>query len=364
MNFIESLDTATFEILFCADGESPLAAALAARGIEIVEGRPAALSYRRPAASLANIRRQAALLSAWRVDILHAHGFFWATDMVIAAWRLRIPVVLHIQNPAEVAIQNLDRFAAQRILFCSDFEMRNTRRFDRISHKTGVLHNAINTGAIARGTCIRGQLGVKDGELAIGTVAQVSHRKGIDILMETARLLLRERDDLVWLIAGPVGVGEEEFGSRVQALAAEPELKGRVRFLGARSDIPDFLASLDLLVHAARAEPFGIALIEAMAAGVPVIAGNVGGIPEILSTPGIGRLVSPLTPEAFAQAVRETLSLPDRGRSMAAKARLSVVQRFDLVSAGERLKTIYLDVLQAAGQPYNPDHRTKAAPQE
>jgi glycosyltransferase involved in cell wall biosynthesis len=134
----------------------------------------------------------------------------------------------------------------------------------------------------------------------------------------------------------------------MRAAAEEPDLRGRVRFLGSRSDIPDFLASLDLFLLPARAEPFGIVVIEAMAASLPVIASKVGGIPEILSAPEIGRLVDPLTPEAFARAVREILALPDRGKSMGAKARLSLMGRFDMAAAGERLKKIYLDVLGSA----------------
>ena len=131
----------------------------------------------------------------------------------------------------------------------------------------------------------------------------------------------------------------------MRAAAEEPGMQGRVRFLGSRSDIPDFLASLDLFFLPTRADPFPVAVIEAMAAGLPVIASRVGGIPEMLSSPEIGCLVDPLTPEAFAQAIRKTLALPCRGRSMGAKARLSLTGRFDMATAGERLKNIYLDLL-------------------
>jgi glycosyltransferase involved in cell wall biosynthesis len=81
-----------------------------------------------------------------------------------------------------------------------------------------------------------------------------------------------------------------------------------------------------------------------MAAGVPVIASRVGGIPEILSSSEIGRTIDPIAPRAFARAIREILALPDRGRSMAEQARLSVAERFHIASAGERLKRIYLDL--------------------
>src|ERR1019366_5845057 len=113
-------------------------------------------------------------------------------------------------------------------------------------------------------------------------VAQMVQQKGIDILIETASILLRERSDLVFLVAGRTVPSEEEFGRRMRSAAEEPDLRGRIRFLGSRSDIPDFLASLDLFLLPTRAEAFGIAVIEAMAAGLPVIARKAGGIPEIL----------------------------------------------------------------------------------
>jgi glycosyltransferase involved in cell wall biosynthesis len=118
-----------------------------------------------------------------------------------------------------------------------------------------------------------------------------------------------------------------------------------VRFLGSRNDIPDLMASLDLFVLPTRAEPFGIVILEAMAAGLPVIASKVGGIPEILSSPEVGTLVDPLTPEAFASAVHEVLCRPDRGRSMGQKARASLIGRFDTVTGRERLQKIYLEAL-------------------
>jgi len=345
MNLIASLDRAIFEPVFLSDGDGPLAEALGAGGVEIVRGRGVGVSFRHPFHAFGAIGRQAIHLKSWKIDLLHANGFFWNTDVILAAWMLRVPVILHVHNPVTVSFQNLVRFAARKVLFCSRFEMGNARHFNRIRHKAEVFYNAIETAAMGGGVSIRKELGLKDGQVAVGTVAQVAHRKGIDILMETAAILLRERRDLVFLIAGPVGTGEAEYARRMYALAEGPELRGHVRFLGPRSDIPDFLASLDLFLLPSRAEPFGIALIEAMAAGDPVVASRVGGIPEILSSPEIGRMVDPLAPQAFAQAVREILALPDRGRAMAEKARLSVAQRFDIASAGQRLKKIYLDLL-------------------
>src|ERR1035437_9671403 len=335
VNFIESLDGAVFEPVYCAAGDGPLTEALTARGVEIVHGHVDSVTFRRPLAALAVIRRQAGLLKSWRIDVLHAHRLFWNTDLILAAWTLRIPVILHVHNPEAVAFQNLNRLVARKVLFCSRNVMENCGHLERIANKAEVLHNAIDTSAISRGSSIRATLGLTDTDIAIGTVAQVVQRKGIDILIETARILLRERSDLAFLVAGPTSHGEEDFGCRMRAAAAEPDLRGRIRFLGSRSDIPDFLASLDLFLLPARAEPFGIVVIEAMAARLPVIASKVGGIPEVLSAPEIGHLVDPITPEAFAAAIREILALPDRGKSLGEKARLSLTGRFDMAAAGE-----------------------------
>jgi len=345
-NFIESLDRAVFQPVYCAAGDGPLVEALVTRGVEIVRGEETdCVTFRRPLAGLAAIRRQFVLLQAWKIDVLHINAFLWNTDLVLAAWALRIPIILHVHCPESVAFQNLNRLAARKVLFCSRHLMKTCGHLERIADKAEVLHNALDTSAMGRGSSIRTELGLTDADIAVGVVAQVVQPKGIDILIATAGLLLRERRDLVFLVAGRTPPGHEEFDRRMRAAAEEPELRGRVRFLGSRSDIPNFLASMDLFLLPTRADAFPVSVIEAMAAGLPVIASKVGGIPEMLSSSEIGRLVDPLTPETFADAIRETLALPDRGRSMGAKARLSLAGRFDIATAGERLKKIYLDVL-------------------
>jgi glycosyltransferase involved in cell wall biosynthesis len=315
--------------------------------VEIVRGGEAdCVTFRRPLAGLAAMYRQFALLRSWKIGVLHVNSFLWNTDLILAAWALRIPVILHVHCPESVAFQNLNRFAARKVMFCSHHLMGICGHLERIADKAEVLHNVIDTNAMSRSLSIRAELGLNDADIAIGVVAQVLQPKGIDILIETARLLLRERSNLVFLVAGPTPAGHEDFARRMRAAAEAPELQGRVRFLGSRSDIPNFLASLDLFLLPTRADAFPLSVIEAMAAGLPVIASKVGGIPEMISSPEIGRMVDPLTPEKFAAAIREILALPDRGRSMGAKARLSLTGRFDIATAGERLKKIYLDVLR------------------
>src|ERR1017187_439946 len=125
---------------------------------------------------------------------------------------------------------------------------------ERIAGKAEAFHNFINTDRFVNGRSIRGELGLRGDAFVIGTVAQVVYRKGIDVLIETARILLREHPNLVFLVAGPVSDAEAEFGGRMQSLSSAPDLQGAVRFLGSRADIPDFLSSLDLFVLPTRSE--------------------------------------------------------------------------------------------------------------
>jgi glycosyltransferase involved in cell wall biosynthesis len=153
-------------------------------------------------------------------------------------------------------------------------------------------------------------------------------------------------DHLLFLIVGPDGAGEEQFAAEMRAQALEdPALRTRVRFLGPRQDIPELLKSIDLFVLPTRAEPFGIVIVEAMASGIPVVTTNTGGVPEIVTSEEIGRLVSDFTPAAFASTIAEVLSLPDHGRAMAGKAQESVRQRFDRSVIGQKLTSIYAEVL-------------------
>jgi glycosyltransferase involved in cell wall biosynthesis len=342
---IDTLDRSTFQPVYYASGEGPLVDALRARDVEIVPGTASDLSVCHPLQAIAAVRRQAALLKEWDIHLLHANCFPWNTDVVLAAWMLRIPVILHVHNAVDIVAQNLVRFAAAKVLFCSAFQMKNCGHVSRIAGKTGVFHNVIDLNRFGLGRSIRDDLGLRNDQIVIGTIAQVTHRKGIDILLEAARLLLNERSDLVFLVAGPLVDNQKDFGEMLMRQAEQEPLKGRFRFLGSRSDIPNILASMDLFVLPSRLEPMGIVVLEAMASGVPVVASRVGGVPEMLTSSDLGVLVDPLTPEAFAGAIRAVLARPDRGRSIGQRAKAMLEGRFDLAAGRKRLHDFYFEVL-------------------
>ncbi len=339
------LDRARFEPVYLATGDGPLIDALAAQNVRIVRGEVTSVSYRHPLAALGKALRQARLLRRLEINLLHMNEFGWNQDLVLGAWLRGIPVVLHVHNPASIAFQNLHRFAASKVLTVSEAAKGAVTNFHRIRHKCEVLYNSVDLGRMGRGRPIRESLGLTSQDIVIGTIGQISYRKGIDVVLETARILLPRWPQLKFLLIGPKGIGEEIFADQMMQRAKEPGFAGRVHFLGSRSDIPDLLASMDIFFLPTRAEPFGIVIIEAMAAGVPVVASRVGGIPEIITSNDVGRLVDPISANGFVSAIDEILRLEDQGRRLGERGRRSLLGRVDTRTVGERLQGIYDQLL-------------------
>ena len=345
------LDRARFEPVYLATGDGPLIDALAAQNVRIVRGEVTSVSYRHPLAALGKALRQARLLRRLEINLLHMNEFGWNQDLVLGAWLRGIPVVLHLHNPASIAFQNLHRFAASKVLTVSEAAKGTVTNLHRIRHKCEVLYNSVDLGHMGCGRPIRESLGLSSQDIVIGTIGQISYRKGIDVVLETARILLPRWQRLRFLVVGPKGIGEESFADEMMQRAKEPGFAGRVHFLGSRSDIPDLLASMDIFFLPTRAEPFGIVIIEAMAAGVPVVASRVGGIPEIIKSDDNGRIVDPILPEAFAAAISEILQMPDGGRGLGERGRRSLSGRFDRPTTCARLEAIYDGLLARADVP-------------
>ncbi len=123
-----------------------------------------------------------------------------------------------------------------------------------------------------------------------------------------------------------IGGGRRE--AEMRQLAQELGLAGRVHFLGQRPDIPDLLGALDIFVLPSHSEGVSLALLEAMAAGLPVIATAVGGLPEVVTDGVNGLLIPPQDPEALAQALARLLDDPALAKKLGENARRHVEEKF------------------------------------
>jgi glycosyltransferase involved in cell wall biosynthesis len=180
------------------------------------------------------------------------------------------------------------------------------------------IHNGVPTAGSARPA---------PDSFVVGTIGHFSRTKGTDVFLEAAELALGIRPDLRFELDGPSRLwGDDEFDARVESLAASPRLRDALRTLGHRP-ASDALARWNLFVLASRQEAFPLSTLEAMAAGVPVIATAVGGIPEQIVHLESGILVPSEDPSAIAKwivrlqddpALRTRLAVGGQERAKAA----------------------------------------------
>jgi glycosyltransferase involved in cell wall biosynthesis len=182
----------------------------------------------------------------------------------------------------------------------------------------------------------------------IGTIGQLGLRKGQDVLLRAATIVARSMPDVHCLIVGQRNSEKDESRQFESGLhgAASGALASRVHFLGRRNDVGQILNELTLLVHPARQEPLGRVLIEAAAAGLAVVATEVGGTAEIFP-PGCdaARLVPPDDADALAAALLELLGDPAMRERLGAAARRRAEEQFDLRTAAANLLGHYEAIL-------------------
>ena len=227
------------------------------------------------------------------------------------------------------ALVQLGRPVTQRLLCCSDYIRTATIRDFRLRPgETTTIYNACDLDAFA--TLPRPASLPEPGPAAhpprVGMVARLELHKDQPTLIRAAALL-RDRGQPVevWL------VGEGSHRHQLEALIHDLGLKDQVRLLGMRRDIPALLAQLDLFVFAAKPdEGFGIALAEAMAAGVPIVATDVGACREVLAGGALAQLVPPADADALAAGIAAVLADPAAAGRRAGAARQRACRDFSV----------------------------------
>jgi glycosyltransferase involved in cell wall biosynthesis len=189
-------------------------------------------------------------------------------------------------------------------------------------------------------------LGKKEGEVYIVTTSRLVHKNGID---DVIRALPRLPENVSFLIYG-IGPDEE----KLRALAKELGVEARARFMGqiAHAEMPLMLAACDIFTRPSRSEGMGNSFIEAMAAGLPVIATQEGGIADFLfdakRNPGhapTGWAVDANSPEQIAQAVTDIMENPDTVHATTANAKEMVFANYDWDTIAQEMKNLFKTLL-------------------
>ncbi len=285
-------------------------------------------------------------MRAARISLLHSHEFAMNVYGGVAAWLARIPSVATIHGHHWVTARPARRMA-YRVLRRSGMPLvavsQDLSRFLASGLGIGlerfhVIPNGIPVGSAPLRDAetmraARASAGLPgEGRLALA-VGNLYPVKGHDTLLRAVAQL-----PLVSLAIA--GRGEEE--ERLRGLAAELGIADRVHLLGLRDDVSTLLSAADVFVQPSNSEGLPLAVLEAMAHGLPVVASDVGGIPEAVANGVTGILTAPRDPESLAQALRSVLEeRNDRGAALGIAGRERVLAEFSAARMTQRYAALY-----------------------
>jgi glycosyltransferase involved in cell wall biosynthesis len=209
-------------------------------------------------------------------------------------------------------------------------------------HRLVVIRNGVDTTKVCPGDAARARdrLGVPHDVLHVGCVARLSAEKDHATLLE-AFALLRARVPETRLTL----VGDGALRAELEETACRLELRDAVIFAGHTNDVAALLPSFDIFALASRTEGTSLTLLEAAAAGLPIVATAVGGNAEIVVDGESGLLVPAGAPSEFATALETVARRSDRA-AMGARGRVVVMERYDLAKMVAAYDTLYSEVLR------------------
>jgi len=327
--------------VLCAVRKGPVAAEIESSGATV---RLLGASGYRPR----DILRAARLLKEIAADIVHSHGHFAGVLGRGAAWWSGIPVAVHHLHTIDTTLRKkhlrLERFLArlsERVLCCSAaVETHATHDLQIPGRLLTVVPNGIDPPPRASREDALELLG-RPAAPIVGCVGGLAPHKG-------QAVLLRAIGRLPGGGPGPtlVFVGE---GPDRPGLEAEASVLGggaRILFTGERADARHLLPAFDVaVVPSIEREGFGLAALEAMDAGVPVVASRVGGLPEVVQDGRTGLLVPPGDPAALAAAIARLLARPQERGELGAEGRRRVESRFRAAPMARRIEEVYEEAL-------------------
>jgi glycosyltransferase involved in cell wall biosynthesis len=191
-----------------------------------------------------------------------------------------------------------------------------------------------------RNNLLKEYFGIKGKSKVIGTIARLTKEKGHIYLIEAAKNILSVFPDTIFLI---VGDGNER--DRLEKQVMKLGLKDKVIFTGKRKDIIDILSIIDIFVLPSITEGLPIALLEALASRLPVVATNVGAVSKVIIDRETGLLTEPRSPELLSNAILELLSNWERAEQFGYQGYRKVEKEFSAKAMAEQYFDFYRKIL-------------------
>lgn len=301
--------------------------------------------------------RLASYLKQNRMDIVHAYNFYANVFALPAARLAKVPVVLaSIRDTGETwtarqrAVNKMVCRLADRVVVNAEAIKRGLVAEGYHPERITVIANGIICPPLRSTqdrTLLHQEFGLSAKDVLIGVVSRIARLKGLEYFLAAAPDILARIPQAKFLIIGDNSFNpqyREELKQQVITLG----LQERVIFTGFRLDVPKIISSLDVSVLPSLREGLSNALLESMAAAVPVVATNVGGNPEVVVDGESGLLVPSRDSSALAEAICRVLLTPGLRNVLGQAGRRRVLEHFSNERMIRNVERLYGDMLDAS----------------
>ncbi|WP_417390372.1 glycosyltransferase [Gimesia sp.] len=292
---------------------------------------------------LAKIRQLSDFLNQRDYDLLHTHNAYPHFYGSLAAYRSRIPVTVQSRHG-----RRFGETFSERMQFA--IASRFSDRVVPVSDDTGLRCKKIGWLDDSKVTRIWNGIDVDRfvftgpaDKLTAITVSRLSPEKDLGTMLHAVKQVVQQIPQFRLLI-----VGEGPERERLEQIAGELHLTSHVEFLGERKDIPHLLSQAGFYVSSSLTEGISLTLLEAMSVGLPVVATQVGGNPEIVQQPETGSLVPAANPALLASALVQMCQNQSQWAEIGRRARQRVEQSFNIRTMIKDYEKLYLDILNTS----------------
>jgi len=279
-----------------------------------------------------------------QVDVIHAHKFGSNVWAAIVGRLCRVPVIIAHEHTWSFEGQRLrrwlDRWIVGRlsdaVIAVSEADRRRMINVVGMpSERVVLIENGIRAAAAGDGEAVRRSAGIASDTPVLVSVSVLRPQKALDVMIRALAIVRRNRPEVRLLIAGQ---GDRE---PLSALVHELGLEQAVTFLGFRRDVDNVLAAGDIAVSSSDYEGSPLAVMEYMAAGLAVVATNVGGVPRLVDHGRTGLLVRRRDPQALAAALERLLDDRDLARDMGERGRQRQQRDFSFDATLREVQALY-----------------------
>jgi len=334
-----------FEVTALLPADGHVAAEFEALGVRV--------HFLRPAPAGKNLRYLRAvwafrrLLRRERIDLVYFADYAsWRPPGLVGAYLARVPIVLHVRHEMSDGLASDPWLQTARHIIGNSRATLTAVRGRVPDEKLRVIYNFVDFARLGPADSAPGPF-FAAGVPVVGFVGDFRPEKGVEYFLEMAKLVNAQRPDVRFLaVGGDSLITNHGWFDKMHRYALEIGVADIVHFTGPRADVPDIMRALDLLVVPSLTEGLPRVILEASAVGLPVIATNVGGVPEVIEDERMGVLVPPRDPAALSAAVQRALADPAWQKQVAITASQRVRERFVPHEQVAAIEAVWREALQ------------------